>query len=320
MITVVIPYFQRSAGVLRRALASVAAQRNCPLPIHVIVVDDASPVPPDEEIASAGLPDSIGITLIRQVNGGPGAARNSGLNAVPEPTRFIAFLDSDDEWSAEHLARAVAALEHGFDFYFADHYQLDQSVGAFERGGRIKLSNHEALTGAPKNLFAYSGDLFDQVLRGNVIGTSTVVYRWAALSSLRFRPEFTTAGEDYLFWMAISRHGARATFSTQIEATYGKGVNVYAGSVWGTENHLLRIHQELRYRRAVGQTFSLNAVQKLHIRQEIGRLRMAFARDAIHRLRHLKGFPEGLLLKHAKLDPMALITIPWSLVRILIRR
>ena len=54
MITVVIPYFQRSPGVLRRALASIAAQRDCPLPVHVIVVDDASPVPSGPEIEAAG--------------------------------------------------------------------------------------------------------------------------------------------------------------------------------------------------------------------------------------------------------------------------
>ena len=40
MITVVIPYYQRSPGILRKALASVAAQRGCALPVHVIVVDD----------------------------------------------------------------------------------------------------------------------------------------------------------------------------------------------------------------------------------------------------------------------------------------
>ena len=45
MICVVIPYYQREPGILRRALASIAAQRDCPLPIHVIVVDDASPAP-----------------------------------------------------------------------------------------------------------------------------------------------------------------------------------------------------------------------------------------------------------------------------------
>ena len=43
-IAVIIPYFQREAGILRRALASVFAQTNAPS-WEIIVVDDGSPVP-----------------------------------------------------------------------------------------------------------------------------------------------------------------------------------------------------------------------------------------------------------------------------------
>lgn len=45
MITVVIPYSPRSPGILRKALDSMAAQRDGALFVHVIVVDDASPYP-----------------------------------------------------------------------------------------------------------------------------------------------------------------------------------------------------------------------------------------------------------------------------------
>ena len=36
MITVVIPYYQKAPGILARALASIAAQQDCPLPVRVI--------------------------------------------------------------------------------------------------------------------------------------------------------------------------------------------------------------------------------------------------------------------------------------------
>ena len=225
MIAVVIPYFQRSSGVLRKALASVAAQQACSMPVHVIVVDDASPVPANDEVAAVALPASITIQVITQPNGGPGAARNTALDAAPAATRYIAFLDSDDEWSPDHLARAVAALAQGFDFYFADLYQLNQTVGAFARAGRIRPQEHPALQTAQKNLHAYQGDMFDQILRGNVVGTPTVVYDWSRFPSARFRIEFTTAGEDYLFWMALATQGARVAFSSQIETSCGKGIS-----------------------------------------------------------------------------------------------
>ncbi|MEO8118242.1 MAG: glycosyltransferase family 2 protein [Rhodoferax sp.] len=317
MISIVIPYFQRSPGVLRKALSSVAAQQACPLPVHVIVVDDASPVPALGEVAAAALPDSISTTVIIQPNGGPGAARNTGLDAVPTGTRYVAFLDSDDEWSPDHLARAVAALEQGFDFYFADLYQLDQTVGAFARAGRIRPSDHPRLQTPHDGLHAYKGDMFDQVLRGNVVGTPTVMYRWDRFSALRFRDEFTTAGEDYLFWMSLASQGARVAFSSQIETTCGKGVNVFAGSGWGTDGHLLRVHQEIRYRQAVHQNFSLDTPQRLHIRRDLQRLRLAFVRDVLHRLTHRKGLPVGLLKAHAKVDPLTFAGLPWSLLKIL---
>ena len=320
MITVVIPYFQRNAGVLQKALTSVAAQQGCPLQVHLIVVDDASPAPAQAEVAGITLPNSISLNVITQANGGPGAARNTGLNAVPASTRYVAFLDSDDEWSSDHLARAVAALEQGFDFYFADHFQLGQTIGAFARAGRISPHEHPTLQTPYSGLHAYLGDMFDQILRGNVVGTSTVVYRLDKFAAERFRVEFTTAGEDYLFWMSLASKGARVAFSSQVEATYGKGVNVFAGSGWGTEGHLLRVHHEIRFRQAVRQHFALNATQRRHISSDLKQLRLAFVRDMFHRLHHRKGFPAGLLKKHVQTDLVTFLSLPLSLINILFKR
>lgn len=320
MITVVIPYFQRSVGILRKALTSVVAQKPPGMPVHVIVVDDASPVPAQTEVDAVTLPEGVSIQIISQSNGGPGAARNTGLNAVPAGTRYVAFLDSDDEWSPDHLVRAVTALEHGFDFYFADHFQLGQTVGAFARAGRIHPDEHPLLPNPHNDLHAYNGDLFDQILRGNVIGTSTVMYRLERFMTERFRVEFTTAGEDYLFWMALAKQGARVAFSGQVEATYGKGVNVFAGSGWGTDGHMLRVHQEICFRHAVREHFKLNTIQRKHVSRDLQRLRLAFVRDMLHRLRHHQGFPHGLLLTHMAADPMTLFGLPWFTTQILLQR
>ncbi len=320
MIAVVIPYFQRQAGVLRRALASVAAQQGCALPVHVIVVDDASPVPAGPEVAAVQWPAGMQVTVLPRPNGGPGAARNSGLDAAPAGTRFIAFLDSDDEWSANHLARGVAALQEGFDFYFADLFQLNQTVSAFKRAGRIHPSDHPPIEIEHKNLQAYSGDLFNQILTGNVIGTPTVILRTSKLGGIRFRTDLTSAGEDYLFWMEVALSGARIVFSSEVEPTCGAGVNVYTGSGWGTDGHLKRICDEIAYRRAIGVRFDLDAAQKAFVRSEIQRLRTALARDLIHRLRHGKPLPSGLLSAHWKEDPASFLLMPLNLLRVILRR
>ena len=317
MITIVIPYYQRSPGILRKALASIAAQQGCPLPVHVIVVDDASPAPAGPELAAAP-PMHHSVQVIAQPNAGPGAARNTGLDNAPPDTRYIAFLDSDDEWTPDHLARAVAALESGYDFYFADHYQLDQTTTAFVRAGRIQIEEHPLLPIPISGVHAYQGDMLDQIMRGNLIGTSTVVYDFTRFSAQRFKVEFANAGEDYLFWMELAHAGANIAFSSQSEARYGKGVNVYAGAGWGTEQHLLRIHNELKYRKTTAKLFPLTAAQHAHLNNRARDLRLAFARDLLHRLAHRKPLPWPVLRQHFKLDPWSFLGLPSTLLQALL--
>ncbi|MDO9165340.1 MAG: glycosyltransferase family 2 protein [Rhodoferax sp.] len=314
MITVIIPYYQRSVGVLAKALASIAAQQSCPLAVHVIVVDDASLAPAGPELASAG-PMPHAVQVIAQPNGGPGAARNTGLDNAPRGTRYLAFLDSDDEWAPDHLARAVAALDRGYDLYFADHYQLGQTTSAFSRAGRIEIGQHPSLPSSPAGLHAYQGDMLDQIIRGNLIGTSTVVYSFERFAQQRFRIEFTNAGEDYLFWMELVQNGAKIAFSSQCEARYGKGVNVYAGAGWGSEQHLLRLHNELKYRKTTNSLFKLNASQQSHIQSCIRDLRLAFARDLLHRLSHRQPLPWTLLKQHFELDPRTFLELPKNVMK-----
>ena len=80
-VTVVIPVRDRAAA-LARCLAGLAEAR------RVIVVDDGSRDPAAIASAAAGA----GV-LRRPVNGGPAAARNTGLAAAETP--LVAFLDSD---------------------------------------------------------------------------------------------------------------------------------------------------------------------------------------------------------------------------------
>jgi mycofactocin system glycosyltransferase len=81
-VTVVIPVRDRQAE-LTRCLAGLGGLR-------VIVVDDASA----DAAATAEVVSRADATLIRrEVNGGPAAARNTGLAAATTP--LVAFLDSD---------------------------------------------------------------------------------------------------------------------------------------------------------------------------------------------------------------------------------
>ncbi|MBH9576505.1 glycosyltransferase family 2 protein [Inhella proteolytica] len=312
MIGVVIPYFQREPGVLRRAVASVIAQRDVQLPVHLCIVDDSSPLPAHQELA--GLESGgVDVNVVVQPNGGPGAARNRGLDSLPSSCEFVAFLDSDDEWAPDHLARAMLALASGANVYFSNFYQLGQTVGAFERAGRLVANRHPTIDGAP-GLHQYTGDMFDQVLRGNVIGTPTIVYRRARFENLRFRNDLARAGEDYLFWMAMAHAGARFAFSTQIEAVCGRGVNVYSGVEWATDAFFVRVRNELSYRKATRRLYALNPEQQAHVRRCIRQLRRDFALALLSRLRKGPRLPSGLLAAQWREDAGSLLLLPLALL------
>src|SRR5688572_4097876 len=122
-VAVIIPFYQREEEILARSIASVLSQEGLD-PFKIIVVDDASPRPALQELEKLPQSDRNRILLVKRPNGGPAAARNTGLNCIGQDIEYVAFLDSDDEWRPDHLARALSVLEQGFDFYFSNYRPL----------------------------------------------------------------------------------------------------------------------------------------------------------------------------------------------------
>lgn len=100
LISVVIPTFNR-AGVVVQAIESVLAQG---AETEVIVVDDGS----TDDTAVVIAPFMDRIRYVRTENGGVSAARNRGI--IEARGEWIAFLDSDDVWSAGKLQRQIECI------------------------------------------------------------------------------------------------------------------------------------------------------------------------------------------------------------------
>ena len=121
--SVVIPAYNREA-IVGRAIQSVLDQSYSAF--EILVADDGSTDGTAQVIASFGER----VTLISRENGGAPAARNSGVFAATGD--WIAFLDSDDYWTADHLKKMAAAIEgtggRG-EFYFSDIQMADNEGG-----------------------------------------------------------------------------------------------------------------------------------------------------------------------------------------------
>ncbi|MEI6332277.1 MAG: glycosyltransferase family A protein [Pseudanabaena sp. ELA645] len=100
MISVIIPFYNREL-YLAEAVESVLNQTYTNT--ELILVDDGS------TDKSAAIARSYPVKYHYQTNKGIGAARNAGISLATGD--FFAFLDSDDIWTRDKLAKQMAAFE-----------------------------------------------------------------------------------------------------------------------------------------------------------------------------------------------------------------
>ncbi len=310
---VVIPYYQREPGLLRNAVDSVFSQDVESSPL-IVVVDDASPHPPEGDLESLDPALRNRVTVIRQPNAGPGAARNRGLDSLPTDVEFVAFLDSDDVWRPEHLAKALAALQIGYDFFFANFLDIDTSDGAFQVKNLVRPSEHRAID-EEQGIYEYSSDLRAAVLRGCPIETSTVVFRRAALADVRFRSQFRDAYEDLMFWFEVAARTTKVAFGAQVGVQYGRGINIYRGVATGSDAAFRALVASSIFRSSVRALFPLPDNLLRSINTKLSENRKAVAYDLLHRLR--RGLPVQWreVRKLLRSDPRATVLVPFEISR-----
>jgi glycosyltransferase involved in cell wall biosynthesis len=127
LVSCIVPVFNGEA-YLAEAVDSILQQAYPRL--EIIVVDDGSTDRTPEIVASYG--DRV--HPVRQANAGPAAARNRGVR--DSRGDLVAFLDADDRWHPEKLARQVAR--------FAARPQLDVSVTHLQNFWIADLREEEA--------------------------------------------------------------------------------------------------------------------------------------------------------------------------------
>lgn len=225
--SVVIPFYQKEAGILSRALDSIFQQSF--QDFDIIVVDDESPLPVEQELLRQTEERRARIRVVKQQNGGPGAARNTGLDAVPAETRFVALLDSDDIWRADHLKNA-----HDFmtrfeaQCYFAS---MQESEEFYYHFGMAKLAEKEGgKTLVEDPLVLEIPNLASVMLKDwAFLHLSCMVIARPLFETIRFDPVLRLAAEDVLFFADCILNATRTVLCDAPGAARGMGVNIFHG-------------------------------------------------------------------------------------------
>ena len=270
-LSVIIPYFQRESGILKRALESILRQNVAGLFVDIIVVDDGSPVSAQSEILDFVFAPPFHLKVIVQPNGGVTKARNTGLKAVDVATKYIAFLDSDDSWRDGHLQQGVTALEQGNDFYFCDNERAGVHASQFATGGLI-LGHAE---NAPDALVPIAkDDLVALIIRECPTQASTIIYRRDQAPDVLFDTSLHYAGEDKVFFAQLVSRMQRIVFSPRVMVDCGRGINMYFGHLsWDSDRHLNVVIDDLKAHYLIKRTITLSQKNQSYNNAYIARLR-----------------------------------------------
>lgn len=259
MVSVIIPSYNR-ASVLRRALDSVSRQDFADL--ELIVVDDGSTDSTFERIESWQKETAFPLRYFKTENRGVSAARN--LGAREAQGRWLAFLDSDDEW-LPHKLSAQMKLAEEFRWVHGEEVWIRNGV-------RVNAMKKHAKAG---------GRQFSRSIELCCISPSTVlIERELFLSAGGFREDFPVC-EDYELWLRLAASEEIGFVKEPVILKYG-----------GHDDQLSRRYKAMDFYRVKAlQPFLQNGALKPEEREEVARA-MAARCEIL-----LKGFAKHANLK-----------------------
>lgn len=187
LISVVIPTYNH-ARYLASAVQSVLDQTY--VNWEAIVIDNHSTDNTDEVMAS--FADNRITYLKIHNNGVIAASRNAGIRAAKG--EWIAFLDSDDYWTAEKLQACTNIINENVDLIYHDLEIIEERPRIIKR----KIAKSWKI-GEPV--------LLDMLIKGNPILNSSVVVRKRLLEKIGGINEAANmvAAEDYNTWLRLAK-------------------------------------------------------------------------------------------------------------------
>ena len=158
---------------------------------ELIVVDDGSTDDTKDIVLNYARANKNRIKYIFQNNGGPSAARNTGLRAAQ--AEYITFLDSDDYWDITFFEKGLKALEDGkCDIVVCDNYRTELRDGKVVSKVIVRRSD----------LLDRNSDLFLEFLKKDLIGgPSRTICRKSIFEAIGGYDETLWLYQEWDFWI-----------------------------------------------------------------------------------------------------------------------
>lgn len=188
-VSVIIPTYNR-AHLIERSIRSVLNQtyEN----FELLVIDDGS-TDNTQEVVEAIRDDRIRYIRCEE-NGGAAKARNRGIAEAKYD--YIAFQDSDDEWHTDKLERQMKVLTEASEdvglVYCEYHYNGLNGLEDISPNRDIPLEQK-------------SGNIFPQLLSGNMIGTPVMLVKKECFEKVGVFNENFPCMEDYELVLRIAK-------------------------------------------------------------------------------------------------------------------
>lgn len=183
-VTTIIPAYNASAYI-EQAVDSALAQRG--VESEVIVIDDGSKDNTWEVLQKYG--DRI--RAVRQENAGHVRSRNRAAQMARG--EWLAFLDADDDWLPDKLARQLAVAEEQTAMVYTDRLNFGDI-------DRIKERQSESVP-------LFEGDVFEPLLFDNFVTVSSVIIRKGWFDRLGGFDAELLVCEDWDLWLRLSAEG-----------------------------------------------------------------------------------------------------------------
>mgnify|MGYP001168775202 CR=1 FL=1 len=212
LVSVILPTYNR-VEYLPRSIESVLAQT---YPHWELIIWDDGSIDQTAELVRSFSDGRI--RYFYGPNHGVASARNQAIGcSVGE---YIAFLDSDDEWLPEKLARQVAVLDRypEIDALFADFVNINlanrqEGIGFQQNAVSMKLLHRKLLE---DQVYLIEGHFLEALLQANFIATDSMVLRKSILPAAGVFDAGLRHSEDFELWVRLGLSGAHFAFTDQV--------------------------------------------------------------------------------------------------------